>query len=400
MLAALGLAVLTLCCGGATADELEVRASWSMPDAATSRQTLVDWLKGEPDSETSLLKLDVLWPPETDLSADAVLPKLTETVAALHEPASELLNRTSAPASPGAELTAPAVLDDEKLPVAIRANLRLAWTKWLVENQFLDEALESSAELKTEEVVDPAGLLFYRSVAYHRLLKKDECLPELTRLLENEDVLPRRYRTVAKLMAADLKPLQTDTLDEVARLMSDVRRRLDLGRGRRPSSQTGRRHRQEAGKADQGSRRSAKAVPRRGGSLRPIFAAHAGQPARRGHRPRKRRSQEPGHKVSMGRLAAQGTRSRLARDHQGAARPLPLGHRRVLPQAGADRSLTGASGRRCPRCVREDPFPAALGSWPAPVLPPVAVVASATCGGWAGKNRVAAAHKTPTGAVQ
>ncbi len=230
MMGAMGFAVMSICCWGAAADELEVRASWSVPEAATSRQALVQWLKGEPDSETSLLKLDALWPPEMELSADEVLPKISETVAALYEPASELLTRISVPATPATVLTAPAVLGDEKLPEAIRANLRLVWTKWLVENQFLDEALEVSGALQTDEVADPAGLLFYRSVAFHRLLKKDECLPELTRLLENEDALPRRYRTVAKLMAADLKPLQTDTLDEVARLMSDVRRQLDLGR--------------------------------------------------------------------------------------------------------------------------------------------------------------------------
>jgi hypothetical protein len=35
---------------------------------------------------------------------------------------------------------------------------------------------------------------------------------------------------MAELMEADLKPLKTDSLDEVARLMADIRRRLDLAR--------------------------------------------------------------------------------------------------------------------------------------------------------------------------
>jgi TolA-binding protein len=52
----------------------------------------------------------------------------------------------------------------------------------------------------------------------------------VTKLLENEETLPRRYRTLAKLMEADIRPLKTDSLDEIARMMDDVRRRLELAR--------------------------------------------------------------------------------------------------------------------------------------------------------------------------
>jgi hypothetical protein len=48
--------------------------------------------------------------------------------------------------------------------------------------------------------------------------------------LEREDEIAVRYRTIAQLMEADLRPLKTDSLDEVARLMDDIRRRLELGR--------------------------------------------------------------------------------------------------------------------------------------------------------------------------
>jgi hypothetical protein len=36
--------------------------------------------------------------------------------------------------------------------------------------------------------------------------------------------------TLARLMEADIKPLKVDSLDEIARLMEDVRRRLALAR--------------------------------------------------------------------------------------------------------------------------------------------------------------------------
>jgi hypothetical protein len=50
------------------------------------------------------------------------------------------------------------------------------------------------------------------------------------KLLEREEELPRRYVTLAHLMEADIKPLKVDSLDEIARLMEDVRRRLALAR--------------------------------------------------------------------------------------------------------------------------------------------------------------------------
>jgi hypothetical protein len=122
------------------------------------------------------------------------------------------------------------VLDDESLSPLVRSNLRLYYGRWLAQHAFYDESLEMLTGLAPEDVIDPTSLLFYQSVAHHRLLDKEKCLPTLARLMENEPELPRRYKTVAKLMEADLKPLETDSLDEIARLMQDVQRRLGFGR--------------------------------------------------------------------------------------------------------------------------------------------------------------------------
>ncbi len=93
-----------------------------------------------------------------------------------------------------------------------------------------DEALAQLQSLKPEDVVDPAGLLFYQSVVYHRLLKKEAGLEALLRLLEPGHEIPRRYLSVARLMQSDLSPLKDDSLDHIARRMEDIRRRLNLGR--------------------------------------------------------------------------------------------------------------------------------------------------------------------------
>ena len=86
------------------------------------------------------------------------------------------------------------------------------------------------AELDPTASVDPAAVLFYRGASFHSLLKKKEALADLRRLLENQDDCPVRYVRTAQLMIADIKPLKVDSLDEISRLMSDVTRRLDLGR--------------------------------------------------------------------------------------------------------------------------------------------------------------------------
>jgi hypothetical protein len=121
-------------------------------------------------------------------------------------------------------------LDDATTPAFERNNLRLFYGRWLVQARLYDEAFVQLQSLRPEDVVDPAGLLFYQSVVCHRLLKKEAGLEALSRLLEPGHQIPRRYTSVARLMQSDLAPLEDDSLDHIARRMEDIRRRLDLGR--------------------------------------------------------------------------------------------------------------------------------------------------------------------------
>ncbi len=122
------------------------------------------------------------------------------------------------------------MLADQGLPPWIRANLRLYYAEWLTDQQFYNEAQDLLHELPLEQVCDPAALLFYQAVVYHRLLDKDRCLAALDRLLANEAAVPQRYVQLARLMEADLRPLKPDSLDEVARLMESIKVRLGHGR--------------------------------------------------------------------------------------------------------------------------------------------------------------------------
>lgn len=212
------------------ADGLEKPASWSIPSTAEVKARLDDYLAGLRLDETARLKIEALWPDEAQpLDGSELLDRLTASLAVVEPRAAEVV---AAVQRGGAVLVAPqfAGLSDPDLPPLVRDNLRLLVGRWLAQHDLIDEALEVLAGVATDQVADPATLLFYQAMGQHRLLQKEACLATVQRLLEHEPQLPRRYATLAKLMAADIQPLKPDSLDEVSRLMADIRRRLALAR--------------------------------------------------------------------------------------------------------------------------------------------------------------------------
>src|SRR5688572_32298850 len=105
------------------------------------------------------------------------------------------------------------------MPAFQRANVRLYLARWLVRNRLFDEALTQLESLEPDQVVDPAGLLFYQAVVYQRMLKKEPGLASINKLLEKPDDIPKRYTSLAKLLQADLEQLKDDSLDHIARRM-------------------------------------------------------------------------------------------------------------------------------------------------------------------------------------
>jgi hypothetical protein len=121
-------------------------------------------------------------------------------------------------------------LAEDSLPPLARNNLRLLLGRSLVQGSYFDEALEQIDELTIDDVLDRPSLLFYQGVAHHRLLHKDRGTEALAQLLENKDVIPRRYAVLAALMRGDLAQIKDGSLDDISRRMQDVERRLGLGR--------------------------------------------------------------------------------------------------------------------------------------------------------------------------
>lgn len=212
------------------ADELEKRATWNIPTTAEIKARLDDYLAGKSLDEITRGKIETLWPDDAEpLDGGELLGRLTASLAVIEPQAQEVV---SACQQNTVLLIAPrfAAFDNEKLPPLVRDNLRLLVGRWLGQHDLVDESIELLSGVSTDHVADPATLLFYQAIGQHRLLKKDDCLATVSKLLEHESELPRRYATLAHLMEADIKPLKEDSLDEIARLMDDVRRRLGLSR--------------------------------------------------------------------------------------------------------------------------------------------------------------------------
>jgi hypothetical protein len=211
------------------ADGAAAKSTWQPAKALQVREQLVEWLNARGAAEPTKAELENAWAGAEQWSGEELLAHLVAVLGQADPQAQELITLCSHPRR-GLNLPEFAWLNDEKLPPLARNNLRLFYGRWLVQARLYDEGLAQLETLRPEDVADPAGLLFYQSVVFHRMLKKEAGLVALSRLLEPGHEIPRRYTSVARLMQSDLSPLEDDSLDHIARRMEDIRRRLDLGR--------------------------------------------------------------------------------------------------------------------------------------------------------------------------
>jgi len=229
--AAFGVVVFTTVALPATirADSTTQLASWAPPSLHTVRSQILTWLDqvervDTPDDEIAM------WSEVTDSATPAQLLDLIAATAATRNPrAQTLVEQLNKPASIG-ELPDATWLHDATLPPIVVNNLRLLTGKWLVQEGYYDEALAAIVDLQTEDVVDPASLLFAKSVSHHQLVEVESAVQTASRLLERSEEIPVRYQQVAQLIVADLKAVEVDSLDHIARRMRDVERRLDRAR--------------------------------------------------------------------------------------------------------------------------------------------------------------------------
>lgn len=160
-----------------------------------------------------------------------ILDRVTETLILGDANAAKLLAEARDPAAtPPKEV--PAILRDTKLPPFYRYNLALAYAKALSGKRIYEESLDALKAAVPEQVVDPSAYYFHKAVAEHALTQKKDAINSITRLMDDVVDCPERYKMVATLMFLDMQSWKDEEKDlaNIARLMDNSERRLDLGR--------------------------------------------------------------------------------------------------------------------------------------------------------------------------
>ncbi len=208
----------------------------SSPSVASVREEFARWLasRSEFPESARTTALELVNGIAVDASADTLLEVTIGAMAAADPVVAQFkaaLNRL------------PIALQDQSAPYQIPAlvcpsddgsfygaNLSLYYGKVLTLSRLYDEADPVLAAINPASTVDPAGLVFYRAIAAQGLLKHSVALENVRLLLAQETKVPERYRATARLMETELAALEEKSLGEIARLMSDSERRLDLAR--------------------------------------------------------------------------------------------------------------------------------------------------------------------------
>jgi hypothetical protein len=191
---------------------------------------VLSWIQLQKPDDPVRQKAEALWSAEalTDGRYD-LLERAVATMALVEPRAGQVLEQSRGDASPGLANQLKWLDQDDIAPI-VKDNLRLLFGRSLAQKLYFDEAVRQLDGLKTDAVVDPASLLFYRAVGHHRLVQKKQGLEAIDKLLENRDEIPRRFAVLGRLMRADLSQVKEGSLDEISREMKDVERRLDFGR--------------------------------------------------------------------------------------------------------------------------------------------------------------------------
>jgi len=224
------LAVLLTVGGQAMAQDAKRPIGFGTLDAASAETVKTQaeaWLKATGKMDGGMAdQFETIWKQDRP-----VLDRLADTFGLGNAEAAKLIAEardTSAPA-PSA---VPTILKDNNQSEFFRANFGLAYARALNNRRVHEEALDVLKLFKAEQVVDPAAYLFNRAVSEYSLLNKEDANRTIRRLLDEAGTFsPERFKAVALLMQLDMVAWKTKDLDDIARKMKDVERRLDLSRG-------------------------------------------------------------------------------------------------------------------------------------------------------------------------
>jgi len=210
--------------------------AWSASEVFTPPRTeevrnrVLVWLGEQTLPEVQREQVMAIWMGvDPALSADRLFERVVQSFAIVNPDVTKLVQECNSsvrsPIPPSADF-----LKQQVQGPFFLANMNLYYGRHLVERRLFDEAWEVLKSIDARQVVDPSSLFFFQAVAAQGMLELKPALDAIEQLLTNTERVPARYSATATLMQADLKALEEKSLGELARLMSDSERRLELGR--------------------------------------------------------------------------------------------------------------------------------------------------------------------------
>lgn len=198
--------------------------------ADEGKSRIAAWLNEQQATDEVRRQVEQIWVEQGDsLTPEQLLDLVIHSFALVDPEVMRLVQECNTPPS-GVVMPHYDVVNKMTRSPFCRANLGLFYGRYLVERRLYDESWEILKSIDAKQVVDPASLFFFQAVAAQGMLELKPALEAIDQLLSNTERVPVRYSATAALMQTDLKALQEKSLGEIARLMADSERRLELGR--------------------------------------------------------------------------------------------------------------------------------------------------------------------------
>ena len=200
------------------------------PKSDEVQARVLAWLGERHVTDETRQRVTAMWTGlDNTVSPDRLLELVVQSFAIVDDDVMTLVRACNSPPV-GTIVPRAEILNQSTHSPFFLANIGLFYGRYLVERRLFDESWEVLKSIDARQVVDPASLFFFQAVAAQGMLELKPALDAIDRLLTNTEHVPVRYSATAALMQADLKGLQEKSLGEIARLMADSERRLELGR--------------------------------------------------------------------------------------------------------------------------------------------------------------------------
>ena len=209
-------------------DPRSAAAAFAPSTGEEIRTQLLTWLAQAKVDEATARSIAERWadPAVVDNgSADELLSHLIHTLALADSGLKQMVDDAARGVIPDT-----LVYDGLRNEPFFRNNVQLWHARWLTQHRLYDEAIAILDNLNPEMVADPATCFFCRAACQQQLLRAAEARDSLALLLNNTLDVPARYRAVGEMMQQQLQDYSDKGMPQVARVMNDVHRRLDLGR--------------------------------------------------------------------------------------------------------------------------------------------------------------------------